>query len=154
MPAPAANRQTRGMSPDPADRVVFHLSLPVLDLGEAKAFYCHVLGATVGRENAAWADILLFGHQLTLHQRPDEVLPPEKTGVRHFGAILPWRNWEALAASLGAQDIRLLRPPTVHGAGTPQEHGKLVLADPSGHVIELKAYRDMGAVFGMLGPPA
>lgn len=135
-------------------RPIFHLSLPVLDLPVAKAFYHRVLGAHVGRENAAWADILLFGHQLTLHQRPHEVLPPEKTGVRHFGVILPWRDWEALAARLGAQGIRFPRPPTVHGAGTPHEHGKLVLADPSGHVIELKAYRDTAAVFGMLVPPA
>ena len=59
-------------------RHVFHLAFPVRDLAQARAFYVERLGARVGREGDAWLDILLWGHQITLHERPDEVLPREQ----------------------------------------------------------------------------
>ena len=130
------------------DRPIFHLSFPVLDLPAAKAFYCDALGATVGRDNGDWADILLFGHQLTLHNRPNEVLPPDQHSVRHFGAILPWQDWIALGAKLESEGCTFLRPPTVSGTGTAHEHGKMLLCDPSNNVIEIKAYRNVAAVLG------
>jgi uncharacterized protein len=129
-------------------RPIFHLSFPVRDLAEAKAFYCSVLGATIGRDTGAWADIMLFGHQLTLHERPDEVLTRERRGVRHFGVILPWADWDALGARLQAQGCAFVRPPTVTAAGTVHEHGKMLLCDPSDNLIEIKAYRDAGAEIG------
>ena len=128
-------------------RPIFHLSFPVLDLATAKAFYCDVLGASIGRDNDQWADILLFGHQLTLHQRPGEVLTPEQRGVRHFGAVLPWQDWEALGTKLQLQGVDFVRAPTVSGAGTPREQGKLLLCDPSGNLIEIKAYKNAAAIF-------
>jgi len=134
--------------PDGMDLPVFHLAFPVRDLAAAKAFYCGVLGARVGRDNEAWADIVLFGHQLTLHQRPDEVPGPDQRGVRHFGAILPWPEWEALAKDIQAAGAGFVSPPTVSFAGTPREQGKLLLCDPSDNLIELKAYRNMHAAFG------
>jgi extradiol dioxygenase family protein len=33
--------------------------------------------------------------------------------------------------------------------GTEDEHGKLYLSDPSGNVIELKAYRDLERTLGL-----
>lgn len=136
------------MSPNAMDRPIFHLSFPVLDLAAAKTFYCDALGATVGRDTGEWADLLLFGHQLTLHHRPGEVLPPGQQGVRHFGAILPWQDWEALGARIERHGAAWLRPPTVVGTGTAHEHGKMLLRDPSGNVIEIKAYRNLAAVLG------
>jgi len=41
-------------------RRIFHLSIPVADLLAGKRFYVDVLGATVGRENQEWLDILLW----------------------------------------------------------------------------------------------
>lgn len=128
-------------------RPVFHLSFPVRDLVAAKAFYCGRLGASLGRDNDEWSDILLFGHQLTLHHRPDEVLPPEMRGVRHFGAILPWHEWERLGTRLQREGIAFVRPPTISAAGTTEEHGKMLFCDPSDNLIEIKAYRN-AAVFG------
>jgi len=135
-------------SPDDMGLPVFHLSFPVRDLAAAKAFYCGVLGARVGRDNEKWVDILLFGHQLTLHQRPDQVPAPDQRGVRHFGAILPWPAWEALAKEIEAAGAEFSSPPTVSFAGTPREQGKLLLCDPSDNLIELKAYRNVHAAFG------
>lgn len=130
------------------DRPIFHLSFPVLDLDAAKTFYCNVLGATVGRDNGNWADIVLFGHQLTLHDRPNEVLPPDQRGVRHFGAILSWQEWVSLAEKLEKDGCTFVRPPTISNSGTDQESGKMLLCDPSDNIIEVKAYRNVAAVLG------
>lgn len=130
------------------DRPIFHLSFPVLDLDAAKTFYCDVLGATIGRDNGKWADIVLFGHQLTLHNRPSEVLAPEQRGVRHFGAILSWQAWAALAEQLENKGCTFLRPPTISNPGTDQENGKMLLSDPSANIIEIKTYRNFAAVLG------
>jgi len=93
-------------------------------------------------------DILLFGHQVTLHERPSEVLSPADRGVRHFGAILPWQEWQALGARLIEQGCDFLMEPTVSMSGTEQEQGKLLLCDPSDNLVEIKAYRNVPAVFG------
>ena len=127
---------------------IFHLSLPVDSLEPARAFYCDLLGAPLGRQTAEWIDVLLFGHQLTLHARPDEVLPRDAQGVRHFGAILPWPRWQALAAHLRERGVVFVMPPTIAHEGTPDEQGKMLLRDPSGHLVEIKAYREAPRLFG------
>ena len=130
------------------ERPMFHLALPVADLAAAERFYVGVLGARVGRASGAWLDILLWGHQITLHQQPAEVLPPGGQGQRHFGVVLPWPEWERLAAGLRERGQPFLSEPAVSRAGTPQEQAKLHLADPSHNIIEIKAYRQIEAVFG------
>ena len=129
-------------------QAIFHLSFPVRSLSAAKDFYCKFLGATVGRDNGEWSDILLFGHQITLHERPSEVLGPESRGVRHFGAILPWEQWQVLAHTLTEHGCSLLMEPTVSHAGTEKEQGKILLCDPSDNLIEIKAYRNVSAAIG------
>jgi extradiol dioxygenase family protein len=131
-----------------AARHIFHLSIPVADLDAAKKFYTDVLGARVGRTTDGWLDVLLWGHQITLQLRPGDVLPAEAQGKRHFGVVLPWAEWEALGARLLAGGSNLMSPPTVANAGTPQEQGKIYLADPSHNVIEIKAYRNLAATVG------
>jgi len=125
------------------ERFVFHLALPVNDLEASKRFYVRVLGARVGRETAEWLDVLLWGHQLTLHHRPGETLPRDRQGKRHFGVVLPWTDWERLADHVRA-DASFMRAPEIFEAGTRDEHGKFYLEDPSHNVIEIKAYRDAG----------
>lgn len=134
------------MTPD--TRYIFHLSIPVADLQASKRFYVEALGATVGRENAQWLDILLWGHQVTLQNRPGDVMPRSAQGKRHFGVVLPWNEWEALAASLQRTGVPLLGSPSVEHAGTPNEQAKLYLEDPSHNLIEVKAYRDIAGTLG------
>ena len=134
---------------DLTNRYVFHLSLPVSELTSAKRFYVEVLGATVGRENAQWLDVLLWGHQITLQHRPEEVLPPAKQGKRHFGVVLPWAEWERQTAKIEKLGVGILGSPTIELAGTDDEHAKLYLHDPSGNVIELKAYRNVQRTLGL-----
>lgn len=131
------------------DRPIFHLSFPVLNLSAAKTFYCDVLGASVGRECDEWMDIVLFGHQLTLHYRPREVLRPEERGVRHFGVVLPWHQWMALAETIEDRGCTFFRSPVTLSAGTGQESGKFMLCDPSDNLIEIKAYRNVDVVLGI-----
>ena len=129
-------------------RHIFHLSIPVADLEAAKRFYTDVLGARVGRTTDDWLDVLLWGHQITLQRRPDDVLPPAAQGKRPFGVILPWAEGAALGARLAARGTALLAAPAIANPGTPQEQGKIYLADPSHNVIEIKTYRDLAATIG------
>lgn len=135
------------------NRSIFHLSLPTKDLVETERFYCSLFGATRGRHTDEWVDLILFGHQVTFHQRPEQVVPTDAQGVQHFGAILPWAVWEEVCARLVASAHPLELAPTVFAAGSASEHGKVVLRDPSGHLLELKAYRSLVTVIpsAMLG---
>ncbi len=129
-------------------RTIFHLAFPVHSLEESKHFYINLLGAEVGRENDAWLDILIWGHQITLHQQPAEVLPREKVGTRHFGVILPWTDWENLAQRIVANHGKFMKEPQILHQGTYEEQGKFYLEDPSFNVIEIKAYRSFAETLG------
>lgn len=129
-------------------RPVFHLSIPVVDLDESVAFYADHLGADIGRRADTFADALVFGAQVTLQDDAPGVSRPMPR-TRHFGATLPWDQWETLAAHL-VDTVVVVEPPTISYEGQPIEQGKLMIADPSGNLIELKAYRHPGAVLGPL----
>jgi extradiol dioxygenase family protein len=113
---------------------IFHVSFPVYDLDEAIAFYS-ILGGILGRRETAWADVALFGAQVTLQQIPHDVLQPMPRS-RHFGATLLWQEWEHLVARLGD----FVEMPRIDYPGS----------DPSGNLIELKAYRHPALVLGSL----
>ena len=130
-------------------RYIFHLSIPVADLVAAKHFYVEILEARIGRENEDWLDILLWGHQITLQRRPNEVLPLSEQGKRHFGVTLPWDEWEKNVQRIRSLSVDFLVEPAVLLAGSPQEQAKFYLADPSNNVIEVKAYRDVDNTLGV-----
>ena len=133
------------------ERHIFHLSIPVSELAPAKRFYVEVLGARTGRENDEWLDILLWGHQITLQLRPEEVFPLERQGKRHFGVILPWAEWEHEAARLPALGVSFVSEPAILLGGTSEEQAKFYLQDTSHNVIEVKAYRNLADTLGMDG---
>ncbi len=132
------------MTPDAETLPIFHLSFPVNDLDEAIAFYS-TLGGLVGRRETGWADVALFGAQLTLQHVPEDVSQPMPRS-RHFGATLPWHDWEHLVARLTG----FVEGPQIDYSGNKSEQAKAMLADPSGNLIELKAYRQPAAVLGHL----
>lgn len=135
----------------PEPRAIFHLSFPVSSLDAALDFYCRYLGASIGRRSGEWTDVVLFGHQITLHQQPSQVLPRSARGVRHFGAILSWQQWEWLRARLLTLDPALTERIQHRAPGTMEEHVKLLLEDPDGNLIELKAYKDLRSISTALG---
>ncbi len=126
---------------------VLHLSLPVRDLAESRAFYVDVLGCELAREHPMFIDVWFYGLQLTLQERPDQVLSDEQRGVRHFGVTLSADELGELLARLDSYPVRWLSPLTTDYPGTPQEQTKAKLLDPSGNAIELKTYVDPSAVF-------
>jgi len=128
------------------ERHIFHLSIPVEDLDTAQSFYVDVLGATIGRKHHDWLDVLLWGHQITLQLKPDEVVPLDRQGKRHFGVSLPWPEWVTLAERVRSSGTAFLSAPVVKFAGTPEEQAKFYLADPSHNVIEIKAYRNLSTL--------
>lgn len=138
---------------DPEDRSIFHLSFPVADLAATLSFYTECLGAGIGRARENWADVVFFGHQLTVHGLPDQVAPRASRGVRHFGAILGWEAWHRAKNRALAYDPAFAAGVSYREVGTPREHAKLLLEDPDGNLIELKAYRDVGSISGALGTP-
>lgn len=126
------------------DRFMFHLAFPVSDLGVSERFYVDVLGAKIGRRRADWIDVLLWGHQITLHCRPDEIV--REQGRRHFGVVLPWQDWEAFGTRPG------IGPTLISHEGTTREQRKIYLEDPDDYVIEIKSYRDVEAALELGGP--
>jgi extradiol dioxygenase family protein len=124
---------------------IFHLSFPVRDLHESIEFYTIALGGTLGRREPEWADIALFGAQVTLQHVPGDVLDPMPRS-RHFGATLGWSDWETLTARLP----HFIEGPRIDYAGEPREQAKAMIVDPSGNFIELKAYRCSEMVLGTL----
>lgn len=86
---------------------------------------------------------MLFGHQLTLHNQPDQVLPRAERGVRHFGVILSWEHWEAVRSRVLAYHPSLEAEIRHRLPGEPGEHVKLLLEDPDGNLIEIKAYKSI-----------
>ncbi len=129
-------------------RPIFHLSVPVRDLPEAIGFYRGELGAKIGRREARFADVFLFGAQVTLQDDHENVMDPTPR-TRHFGATIAWAEWEALAQRLERAPC-LVEAPCVSYADTPTEQAKLMVRDPSGNLIEVKAYRHPEIVLGSL----
>jgi extradiol dioxygenase family protein len=121
---------------------ILHLSLPVTDLDDAARFYVDVLGCRPGRVRGGWLDVWFYGLQLTLQERPDQVLDAEHVGVRHFGVTLDVAALRALTERISAHDVDWVNRLTIEHAGTPHEQLKAKLRDPGGNVIELKAYPD------------
>jgi uncharacterized protein len=132
-------------------RPIFHLSLPVRDLQESVDFYIGQLGAQIGRRNELGADALLFGAQVTLQNDPASVIDPMPR-TRHFGATLSWPEWESFVERL-VDPALIVEPATLSYIGEPIEQGKLMIVDPSGNLIEIKAYRNPAAVLGPLAEP-
>ncbi|MEJ7745676.1 MAG: VOC family protein [Luteimonas sp.] len=113
----------------------FHLSFAVPDLRTAVQFYVDVLGCKVGRDAGSWLDVLLFGHQLTLHQASEQ--HPARA-IDHFGVLLTEPQWQALIERLQCSGVDFAMPPRVSDVGMPDERGKLLLRDPTGNLIEFK----------------
>ena len=126
---------------------ILHVSLAVRDLGAARDFYVNGLGCELGRVRDDWVDVWFHGLQLTLHEDPDQVVPPGDRAVRHFGVTLPPDQLTAVLGRLSARAVDWVRPLQTDYAGTPREQTKAMIADPSGNAIELKAYADPAAAF-------
>jgi len=137
---------------------LFHLAFPVHDLAAARQFYGHVIGCAEGRSADAWVDFNFYGHQLVAHLAPDACPGPESRGarnavdghdvpVRHFGAIIPLGDWQALADRLRDAGIDFVIEPHIRFPGLPGEQATMFFLDPSGNALEFKAFANLDQVF-------
>ena len=133
---------------------LFHLAFPVTSLESARAFYGDLLGCREGRSAPDWVDFDFYGHQIVAHLAPGEAghrstnaVDGDNVPVRHFGAILPMREWEQLAARLRAAGQKFIIEPHVRFKGEVGEQATMFLLDPCGNALEFKAFRDIGRLF-------
>ena len=134
----------------------FHLAFPVHDLEQARRFYGGVLGCPEGRSSAAWIDFDLSGHQIVAHLDPDRSptarqhtnrVDGQGVPVPHFGLVLAWEAWEALARRLKDAGTAFVIEPTIRFEGQIGEQATLFFLDPSGNALEFKAFRDPTQLF-------
>lgn len=132
----------------------FHLAFPVTDLQATRRFYVDVLGAAPARSADRWLDLDLYGHQLSAHlvkEHPSasggNLVDGDQVPIPHFGVILSWEDWGALADRLRSAGVALRIAPRVRFQGQPGEQGTFFIDDPSGNALEFKAFRDDAHVF-------
>jgi extradiol dioxygenase family protein len=132
----------------------FHLAIPVHDLSAARQFYGGLFGCPEGRSSNEWVDFDFFGHQLVAHLDPGRhahVHHNEVDGkdvpVPHFGVVMEWEAWQALAARLRTRGTRFEIEPGIRFAGQVGEQATMFLYDPSGNALEFKAFKDPSRLF-------
>ncbi|WP_323760773.1 VOC family protein [Maricaulis sp.] len=132
----------------------FHLAFAVDDLPAARQFYGDLLGCREGRSSETWVDFDFFDHQIVAHLAPQEcgsvntgAVDGKQVPVRHFGLLLDWADWEALAGRLREAGQDFIIEPYVRFAGEAGEQGTFFVRDPAGNALEFKTFRDEAHVF-------
>ena len=132
----------------------FHLAFTVDDLAAARRFYGGLIGCPEGRSAEDWVDFDFFGHQIVAHLDRDKPaaaasnpVDGHDVPVPHFGAVLEWADFEALAARLGEAGVDWVIEPTIRFAGKPGEQATMFVRDPGGNALEFKAFRDRASLF-------
>ncbi len=136
----------------------FHLAFPVDDLPRARDFYGRLLGCPEGRSSAEWIDFDFFGHQVVAHLAPPRQ-PARGAGdhhnevdghdvpVPHFGVVLAWDDFHALATRLRQHGLKFVIAPYVRFAGQVGEQATMFFHDPAGNALEFKSFRDLSQLF-------
>lgn len=134
----------------------FHLAIPVYDLAAARFFYGEVFGCAEGRSSEHWVDFDFFGHQLVIHEAPKMAYQASAVSnpvdghdvpVPHFGVVLGWDAWQALAERLRSRATQFVIEPHVRFKGQVGEQATLFLLDPCGNALEFKAFKDIDQLF-------
>lgn len=133
----------------------FHIAFPVDDLAAARRFYGELLGCPEGRSSDQWIDFNLFGHQIVAHYQPASAnrgvqsnpVDGHDVPIPHFGVVLPWQAWQALADRLRNADIPFVIEPYIRFVGQAGEQATMFFLDPAGNALEFKSFRDMKQLF-------
>ena len=104
-------------------------------------------------------DFDFFGHQLVIHRQerrsakpahdPHSEVDGHDVPVPHFGVVLEWDDWHALAARLTERGTRFVLQPGIRFKGQVGEQATMFLLDPCGNALEFKSFRDMGQLFAV-----
>jgi len=126
----------------------FHFAFIVADIASTRQFYGGVLGCREGRSTETWVDFDFFGNQISAHTTGN-VMRTERTGqvdgvavpMPHFGAVLVWEEFSAVADRIRRAAIPFLVEPRIRYAGQPGEQTTMFLLDPSGNALEFKSFK-------------
>jgi len=129
----------------------FHLAIPVIDLEKTRQFYRDVLECSEGRSDSHWVNFDFFGHQLVLHQKPQNEFATEKLNptnevdghdvpVPHFGVVL---EWEELAQKLKTKNIKFVIEPYLRFEGKVGKQATMFSFDPKNNASEFKAFKNI-----------
>ena len=131
----------------------FHFAIPVIDLVQATTFYESVLGCSRGREDEHWIDFNLYGHQLVCHlsnAASEQISNPvdgDNIPVPHFGVILDFQEFDALAERLRKNNQEFIVEPRTRFKGESGEQRTMFICDPSNNAIEFKAFANLDTLF-------
>jgi extradiol dioxygenase family protein len=122
----------------------FHLAIPVHDIAAARSFYGGLFGCPEGRSSKEWVDFDFFGHQLVAHLDPRRQplhfnpVDGKDVPVPHFGVVLEWSTWQALADRLRSGGVEFVIEPGIRFPGEVGEQATMFFYDPSGNALEFK----------------
>ncbi len=133
----------------------FHAAIFVHDLDASRSFYGELLGCQEGRCSDDWVDFNFYGHQLVCHldssadagRQLTNLVDGEDVPVPHFGVVLSMTEWQLLAKHLRQRRTQFVIEPGIRFVGETGEQATLFIADPSGNVLEFKAFRDPENLF-------
>lgn len=133
---------------------LFHLAFPVTDIAATRDFYVEVLQCEIGREAERWIDFKFFGHQITAHLDETESVSFGRNEVdhkaipaRHFGAILPWSDWDQLVERLQNLGVSFYIEPYTRFVGEIGEQRTFFVQDPCENYLEFKCFRNPDTIF-------
>ena len=132
----------------------FHLAFPVYNIQEAVDWYTNILGCSVGRQSEKWVDFNFQGHQISAHEIKSRLNKSDTNSVdghsipsRHFGLILSMNEWKALTQKLRTNKISFIIEPNIRFKDQKGEQATLFIQDPSGNVLEFKAFGNDNMIF-------
>ena len=67
--------------------------------------------------------------------------------VPHFGVVLKWCDWQALANKLNAANVNFIIQPYIRFEGQTGEQATMFFLDPCGNALEFKAFKDIEQLF-------
>ena len=132
----------------------FHLAFPVNNIAETKKFFVDIIGCSIGRQSENWIDFDFFGHQISAHLNPKinnitptNIVDNDNIPVRHFGLVVPWKEWHKLVGRFKAKKNQFQIKPHIRFKRSVGEQATLFILNPSGNAIEFKSFKDEEMLF-------
>ena len=132
----------------------FHLAFPIYSIEDTIRWYTSNLGCTIGRQSEQWVDFNFFGHQITAHKigKPNlkgqtNLVDGHNVPSRHFGIVLEMNQWNSLCEKIKKNKIKFIIEPNVRFKNQKGEQATLFIQDPSGNILEFKAFKSDSMIF-------
>ena len=123
-------------------RYIAHIAVGCNNVGEAALWYAQVLGAQPVRILDDRVTFSVGGVlQLVCHLEKRAIARNPRAYPQHCGlTFLQLEDFNNLALHIEKLGIKTMAGPTRRFPDTDHEHQTLMLADPSGNVVEFKCY--------------